>query len=413
MKKILSIFNKESKLNIFGILLISILPAVLLSRSAVLNILILIINFFFLFIIFREKKYDFFNNKYFYVLLIFWISLLINSIFSIDILNSLERAFGFVRFIILIFAINYFLTLKNSAYQKIIFITWSIIFTVTTLDLVFESIIGFNTLGYASYMPGRLAGFLNQELKIGHYYSAFMLIVVSTYYSLSNKHKSTYLIIFLFLVVSFLIGERANFLRTLIITIIFIFIFERKKLNKKIITITFLIITAGLIINFNDKYKTRFWDQFIGLLTKANYTNYVYNSQYGAHYDTAKQIFKNNIFFGVGLKNYRNESTKAIYENKKFLETDSRWATHPHQIHWEFLSETGIIGYSIFIIFFLFVIISTIKSLKLKFNSHQLSSMLFITASILPLIPTGSFFTTYGATLFWINFSVMISFNNK
>ena len=413
MKKILSIFNKESKLNIFGILLISILPAALLSRSAVLNILILVINFFFLFIIFREKKYDFFNNKYFYVLLIFWISLLINSIFSIDILNSLERAFGFVRFIILIFAINYFLTLKNSAYQKIIFITWSIIFTVTTLDLVFESIIGFNTLGYTSYMPGRLAGFLNQELKIGHFYSAFMLIVVSTYYSLSNKHKSTYLIIFLFLFVSFLIGERANFLRTLIITIIFIFIFERKKLNKKIITMTFLIITAGLIINFNDKYKTRFWDQFIRLLTKADYTNYMYNSQYGAHYDTAKQIFKNNIFFGVGLKNYRNESAKAIYENKKFLETDSRWATHPHQIHWEFLSETGIIGYSIFIIFFLFVIISTIKSLALKFNSHQLSSMLFITASILPLIPSGSFFTTYGATLFWINFSVMISFNNK
>jgi hypothetical protein len=106
-------------------------------------------------------------------------------------------------------------------------------------------------------------------------------------------------------------------------------------------------------------------------------------------------------------------TTNLLTKNKKFLETDSRWATHPHQIHWEFLSETGIIGYSIFIIFFLFVIISTIKSLKLKFNSHQLSSMLFITASILPLIPTGSFFTTYGATLFWINFSVMISFNNK
>ena len=94
MKKILSIFNKESKLNIFGILLISILPAVLLSRSAVLNILILIINFFFLFIIFREKKLDFFNNKYFYALLIFWISLLINSIFSIDILNSLRFMSG-------------------------------------------------------------------------------------------------------------------------------------------------------------------------------------------------------------------------------------------------------------------------------------------------------------------------------
>ena len=39
--------------------------------------------------------------------------------------------------------------------------------------------------------------------------------------------------------------------------------------------------------------------------------------------------------------------------------------------------------------------------------------MLFIIASILPLIPSGSFFTTYGATLFWINFAVLVSFKNK
>jgi hypothetical protein len=413
MNNILSIFNKETKINIFGIILVSILPAALLSRSAILNTLILIINFFFLFLIYREKKFNFFNNKYFYALLIFWISLLINSIFSANILISLERAFGFIRFIILVFAIKYLLTLENSKYQKIIFLTWLIIFIVTTLDLIFESIFGFNLLGYVSYMPGRLAGFLNKELKIGHFYSAFMLIVVSTYYNLSKKHISTYLIIFLFLIISFLIGERANFLRTLIITTIFIFLFEKGKLNKKIIIITFLVITLGLIINFTDKYKTRFWEQFLRPLTKTSYENYILNSQYGAHYDTANQIFKNNIIFGVGLKNYRNESEKSTYENKKFSETDSRWATHPHQIHWEFLSETGLFGYSIFIFFFVFVIVSNIRSLIIKFNIYQLSSMLFIIASILPLIPSGSFFTTYGATLFWINFAVMISYKKN
>ena len=413
MNNILSIFNKETKINIFGIILVSILPAALLSRSAILNTLILIINFFFLFLIYREKKFNFFNNKYFYALLIFWISLLINSIFSTNILISLERAFGFIRFIILVFAIKYFLTLENSKYQKIIFLTWLIIFIVTTLDLIFESIFGFNLLGYVSYMPGRLAGFLNKELKIGHFYSAFMLIVVSTYYNLSKKHISTYLIIFLFLIISFLIGERANFLRTLIITTIFIFLFEKGKLNKKIIIITFSVITLGLIINFTEKYKTRFWEQFLRPLTKTNYENFILSSQYGAHYDTANQIFKNNIIFGVGLKNYRNESEKSTYENKKFSETDARWATHPHQIHWEFLSETGLFGYSIFIFFFTFVIVSNIRSLIIKFNIYQLSSMLFIIASILPLIPSGSFFTTYGATLFWINFAVMISYKKN
>ena len=96
MKKILSIFNKESKLNIFGILLISILPAALLSRSAVLNVLILIINFFFLFIIIREKKLNFFNNKYFYALLIFWIS------YNIENLSGTSSIISFVLNLLLV-----------------------------------------------------------------------------------------------------------------------------------------------------------------------------------------------------------------------------------------------------------------------------------------------------------------------
>ena len=190
MKNALSVFGNETKLNIFGIILICILPAVILSRSAILNTLILIINFFFLFIIFHEKKIYFFKNKYFYALVIFWISLIINSFFSINTLISLERAIGFVRFIIFVFAMKYFLTLKNCKYQKIIFFAWLAIFIFTSLDLIFESIFGFNLLGYSSYMPGRLAGFLNQELKIGHFYSAFILIAVSTYYNLSKKHIS-------------------------------------------------------------------------------------------------------------------------------------------------------------------------------------------------------------------------------
>ena len=259
-------------------------------------------------------------------------------------------------------------------------------------------------------MPGRLAGFLNTELKIGHFYAAFILIALTTFHTnLSKKNIFIYLIFFLFIIISFLIGERANFLRILIIATIFLFLFERKLLIKKLIVLIFFIMTFFLIIYFNEKYKLRFWNQFIQPINETNYKTYIQNSQYGAHYETAKKIFKNNKLFGVGLKNYRNESGKEMYEDNNFPETKARWATHPHQLHWEFLSETGLFGYSVFIIFFIFIFITNIKSLIIRFNLYQLSSMLFIMASVLPFIPSGSFFTTYGATLFWINFSIMIS----
>ena len=414
MRNFLLTLEKETKYNIFGIILISLLPLALLSRSAILNSIIIIINLLFLFIIFKEKNFNFLNNKYFYALNIFWASLILNAFFSIDKINSLERAIGFFRFIILIFAIKFFLNLKDSKYQKIIFIIWTTIFIITTFDLIFESIFGFNTLGYVSYMPGRLAGFLNKELKIGHFYAAFILIALTTCHAnLSKKNTFTYLIFFLFIIISFLIGERANFLRVLIIATIFLFLFEKKLLIKKLIILIFFILNFFLIINFNEKYKLRFWNQFIQPISETNYKTYIQNSQYGAHYETAKKIFKNNILFGVGLKNYRNESDKEIYKDNNFLQTNARWATHPHQLHWEFLSETGLFGYSVFIIFFIFIFINNIKSLIIRFNLYQLSSMLYIMASVIPIIPSGSFFTTYGATLFWINFSVMISTEEK
>ena len=410
MRNFLLIFEKETKYNIFGIILISLLPLALLSGSAILNSIIIIINLLFLFIIFKEKKFNFLNNKYFYALNIFWSSLILNACFSIDKINSLERALGFFRFIILIFAIKFFLNLKGSKYLKLIFVIWTTIFIITTFDLLFESTFGFNTLGYVSYMPGRLAGFLNTELKIGHFYAAFILIALTTFHTnLSKKNIFIYLIFFLFIIISFLIGERANFLRILIIATIFLFLFERKLLIKKLIVLIFFIMTFFLIIYINEKYKLRFWNQFIQPINETNYKTYIQNSQYGAHYETAKKIFKNNMLFGVGLKNYRNESGKEMYEDNNFRETKARWATHPHQLHWEFLSETGLFGYSVFIIFFIFIFITNIKSLIIRFNLYQLSSMLFIMASVLPFIPSGSFFTTYGATLFWINFSIMIS----
>ena len=43
---------------------------------------------------------------------------------------------------------------------------------------------------------------------------------------------------------------------------------------------------------------------------------------------------------------------------------------------------------------------------------YHLSGLLFILVSFTPLIPSGSFFTTYGAAIFWLNFAVVEAFND-
>ena len=91
-------------------------------------------------------------------------------------MEDYSRQVGFLRFIIFIFAISFCLNFSEGKYKNLIFKSWFLIFVIVTLDLCFEFIFGFNIFGNTSYMPGRLSGFLGEELKIGNYYFGFFLI---------------------------------------------------------------------------------------------------------------------------------------------------------------------------------------------------------------------------------------------
>ena len=143
-------------------------------------------------------------------------------------------------------------------------------------------------------------------------------------------------------------------------------------------------------------------------LIQSNPIETLKKQPYGAHYDTALKIFVDNKFFGVGLKNFRNKSGDEKYKNEEFIFTEGRQTTHPHQIHFEILSETGLIGYFLFSLFFYFSISNFIKAYVNSKNLLQLSSLLFIVATLIPLLPSGSFFTTYSAAIFWTNYGLLI-----
>ena len=405
---------KNVNSDLVTILLIAFLPVSLLMGSGVINTTVILIDIIFLVSLAINKNFDYLNHKIFYALLIFWISLLINALFSINFENSAFRAFGFVRFIILIFAIKYHMSLKNGFYQKIIFGVWFLIFLIVSVDLLFEFFFGFNTLGFNNDMYGRLSGFLNKELKIGNYYFGFILISISFVHYQFKNNSLFYICFLIFFIVSFLIGERANFIKIFFMGTLFYLFINDKFIYKKILIFISLICFFVSMISFNNHYKDRFYTQIFKTSgEKFSLTSYLKKSPYGAHYDAAMQVFKKNSLFGVGLKNFRVESPKPEYLNEDYIFWNRRASTHPHQIHLELLSETGIFGYSSFLILIIYFLFISINYQLINKNLYHLSSILFLFASLLPLIPTGSFFTSYGATIFWINFAIIESFNNK
>jgi len=274
--------------------------------------------------------------------------------------------------------------------------------------------LGHNMIGNTSYMPGRIASFFGDELVVGAFYNGFVLFFLS-YCFLELKPRNNILIflILVTLLISFLIGERTNFIKSLISVILFVSLAVKINFKKKISGLTLVLVLIFTFIYFNPAYKLRFVDQLKPLFSINGYSNFLKETQYGAHRNASVKIFKENLYFGVGIKNFRNESSKQKYENKEYKKTDLRQSTHPHQIHHEFLSETGLFGYISFLLFIFFSLWLGIKNYLKEKNLYLLSSIIFILITIMPILTSGSFLSTFTSAIFWINYAVMISFIQK
>jgi len=390
--------------------LILLFPIFLITGNFLINFFYICISI--LSILNFKQKNDFFRSNIFYLLIFFLIYLFINLLLSVNFSNSYPRVIKFLLIILFVKEIFNFNYKGEICFEKIIKF-WTILYIIVTIDILFELIFGFNTLGFKSYLEGRVASFFGDELVVGTFYHFLSLLVLS--YFIKNKY-SNFLVILLIITIisiSFMIGERANFLKLFFSILLLSSLILKIDFIKKtgLVFLTLLIISS--IFYTNDGLKKRYYNQISIIYSIDGFKKYFKESQYGAHQNTAYEIFKDNILFGVGLKNFREESKKSIYENSDYKKTNERQATHPHQIHLELLSELGLIGYILFLILITHSIIVSAKNYSVKKNPYQLSTLIYILSCLIPLIPSGSLFSTFFGGIFWFSFGLMISFNKK
>ncbi len=399
-------FSSLTKINIF---LIIILPVSLFVGSLILNTNIVLIIIIFLLDCKKRNNYSLFRENSFIFLLVIWLYLIFNSIYVGDTSESFVRALGFIRFILLAYAIFYYLNINDKTYENVILRYWTYLFLIVSADLVFEWTFGKNILGYESDYPARLASFTGDELKIGGYYFGFISLVLAY---ILNKNKILFIIpFFIFFILSLLIGEKANFIKVFIIYLMFlIFIFELPNFKKVISAVSLCMIALVIILNANG-FKSKYYNHIFSIasydekisIDKLQPEELVKNLHF-SHYYTAINIFKQNPIFGIGMKEFRIESTKKRYSP---INGAYGLGMHPHQVHFEILSELGIIGYILIISNLFYSIVNALKYNRNK-NIFVKIAIMFIVVSFIPLIPSGSFFTTYGATIYWINYALLI-----
>lgn len=409
---------KLDKNKIFLILMCLYPISIIVGPSiSLLNTLLIVLIYLIFF--FNEDHYKFlFKDKILKVFFLIYFYLIINTLFSINYEVGLSRNLGFIRIILIFVAINYIFYISNTNLS--IFKIWMIVFTLLVLDVYLERFTGTNMLGWgASEISGvkqpdglRIQSFFKDESIVGTFIHGFIFLIIGYLLTIFNKKNKInfliYLLIFCFLLSIVFTGERSSTIKVIFGVLIFIAIIKNIKIKTKILLFSILISTAILTVISSDYLKNRYVGQMYYYFANKDSKN-IQNSLYYRLYKSGFNVFKNSPILGVGNKNYRIETCKSNLE--KIKKNNYLCSTHPHQIYFEFLSEHGLLGTSILLSLFFYLIFKNFQNIILSQNYVQIGAFVYLLSIFLPLIPSGSFFNDFNITFFIINLSLMYAVN--
>lgn len=328
----------------------------------------------------------FFVSRNFELSLISWIKLILSIFFS--------------------FFVSKFLFEEKKIFNYIKYLTLIVLFVAIDgwIQFVFDkNILGFEIVtGHGN----RLTGFFGDEAVLGSFISKLSLIVFFYFY-FYKKNIYLALCASIFIIFSTLItNERMAFLIVFFgfFNFLLFYVFKKKS-YKLLVLMPIILVILAIFINQNQIiYKQLIvkTDKYFGGISKP--INII-DTPHGVHWVTAYKIFKDNVYFGAGLKNFRLKCSDPAYStNNKFDQV--RCSTHPHNILFEFIAETGILGTIFFVIFIFSLILEKIRNISNPlFFTFSFSIFLYLW----PIGTNGSFFSTWNGSFFWFFLGILLA----
>ena len=368
--------------------------------------------------------------------------------------NPIFKSFLLIRFPILIFVVdtlffNKILNLKKLFFSSLLCTSF------VCFDIVLQYITGFDLFGYKRQGSWNMGPFGDEwiagsYLKNFSFFSFFYIFVTLKNKKISNLILVT--IVALHMVAILLSGNKMPMILFLFGCVLIFFLIKDLRFALSL-GLLFFLSAFFLLVNYDNyenknyykaSYKAFINDINIKKFIKVNKKDdsikkdtdekklneyqggfpeeiiLLKHSGYNRIFYTAIKMWKDQPLVGFGFKSFRikcwdmlekdNEERK-ITKKPQFIVC----ANHPHNYYLELLSEAGIIGTSLMIIFFLILLKSSYDHLKKYYHQKDVEMNLLIPVIILffleiwPLKSTGSFFTTWGATFFWLNIGLLLS----
>ena len=407
------IFNSKKEKLIFynfPVFLFSLIPFLLITGPFLSDLAISLISLIFLIYCFRQNNFTYFKNIYFYIFLIFWSYLILNSLINNFNLDSLKISFFYFRYGIFVFAV---VALLDFDYKFINFFFYCIIicFSALILDGFYQYFTGVNILGWKSSV--RVSSFFGDEKILGSYLARLWPIFFGlSIFIIKKKSNLFYLVIFIFIlseVLIFISGDRSAFF-FINLSAIFIMLFSHNLFKLRLVTLISSLLLVMIISFINPTAKERVFNQTINQIIgneerpKGEKGLYIFTKTHTHHYITAYRMYLDNKIIGVGVKNFRK-----LCKNKKYEVSQLSCASHPHNTYIQILSETGLIGFLFLMTALIYFCINLVKHLilKIKGRQHFTDFEICVLSGVLiylwPFAPTGNVFSN------WLNIAMILN----
>ncbi len=393
-------------LNIF----ICLIPPSLVAGAAIMEIFIFLSCIIFFYLNSKNIGNDYYDSYFFKIFISFCGVLILSSLLSENILNSLRSTLFYFRFGVMTLIILYLL--ENYKKFKSLFFFSILVTLILIILFTFYQLIIFNKNELY-----RISGLFGDESVQGSYLLRMTPILIIMYLynrKISNIYEKLF-IFFLYLIFAVIIfsGERAAIFLSLI-SIILSFIFLRLTFKKIFLILLPIVILISLIFVVHPTAKSRIIDKTLYDLnteiditgTKLSKNLNIISTGHQQHFHSAIIMFKNYPLLGVGVRNFRNECKKDTYK----VVGPYHCSTHPHNTYLQILSETGIIGFSFFIFFIAFVLFNLGKLFKKKNLNYPLCiALISILINFFPVATNGSFFNNWLSTLYFLPIAFLIN----
>lgn len=371
------------------------MPLFILSGPLMSDLILILSSIFFL----TKYKKDLFTTlKIYWLIVVFWTICIFSSLLSDHIFFSIKSSLFYLRFAIYSFFIWYLLK-KNIFNFNLFFKILCSIYFFLIIDSHFQSFFGFNLFGVRSISSMRISSIFGSELIMG----SFLLKMLPLFLIVILTEKKEKFLLLLPLIYSSIIlsGERTTILLSALLLIIFLKININLRLKLINIFLIFIVFSLHFILNKNFNYNItdRIKAEVVFNLKndevgkkKFEYNKVlpfnIFTDMHTRIYNTSFLMFLDKKMLGHGPKSFRKKCN--IYD-------EGSCTTHSHNHIFQILSETGLIGFTGYLLIFIILFKRNFHHFFSKKNYSDLNFILntSLIINFFPFLPSGNFFTNY------------------